>query len=537
MQPLSKQVSPRKTPQSEPIIGRETDMEENSAGGFVFAVDDWVRLDRFLVLGTEGGTYYINEQQLTVENSQAVIRCLKADGKRVVDRVVEISMAGRAPKNDPALFVLALACTPQFADDATRAYALDHLPAVARIGTHLFHFAAYANDLRGWGRGLRRAVGDWYLGKEIDKLGYQMVKYQQRDGWSHRDLLRLSHPKPPPVSFGMEQTRELLKWGVGGDADIEKLPSIVQAFEGAKIAADEKAVIKLIQEAGLTWEMVPTEHLKSKAVWKALLPKMPMTATLRNLARLTALGVLKPMSPSANMVIERITNAENLKRARIHPIGVLAALLTYKSGTGVRGKLTWDPVASIVDALDTAFYASFGNVVPTGKRLMLALDVSGSMGGGSIANVPGLTPCIGAATMALVTAAVEPQYMIFGFADEFRPLTITPRMRLDAATQEARDRNFGNTDCALPMQYALKHELEIDGFCVYTDSETWYGDTHPVQALAEYRRKSRIDAKLIVVGMVANNFTIADPDDAGMLDVVGFDTATPNLISDFIRGD
>ena len=52
----------------------------------------------------------------------------------------------------------------------------------------------------------------------------------------------------------------------------------------------------------------------------------------------------------------------------------------------------------------------------------------------------------------------------------------------------------------------------------------------------DYRRASGIDARLIVVGMVSNGFSIADPADPGMLDVVGFDTATPQLISDFARG-
>jgi len=42
-----------------------------------------------------------------------------------------------------------------------------------------------------------------------------------------------------------------------------------------------------------------------------------------------------------------------------------------------------------------------------------------------------------------------------------------------------------------------------------------------------------IGAKLIVVGMVSSGFSIADPDGAGMLDVVGFDTAVPQLMSHF----
>ena len=42
--------------------------------------------------------------------------------------------------------------------------------------------------------------------------------------------------------------------------------------------------------------------------------------------------------------------------------------------------------------------------------------------------------------------------------------------------------------------------------------------------------------KMVVVGMTSSEFTIADPDDAGMLDVVGFDASAPRVISDFSKG-
>ena len=45
-----------------------------------------------------------------------------------------------------------------------------------------------------------------------------------------------------------------------------------------------------------------------------------------------------------------------------------------------------------------------------------------------------------------------------------------------------------------------------------------------------------IDAKLIVVGMTSNCLTIADPKDLNTLNLAGFDTATPRIISDFISG-
>ena len=86
------------------------------------------------------------------------------------------------------------------------------------------------------------------------------------------------------------------------------------------------------------------------------------------------------------------------------------------------------------------------------------------------------------------------------------------------------------------MLYATEAGKQYDTFIIYTDNETYAGRMHPHQALEQYRERTGINAKLIVVGMTATNFTIADPNDAGMLDVAGFDSAVPNLISDFSRG-
>lgn len=42
------------------------------------------------------------------------------------------------------------------------------------------------------------------------------------------------------------------------------------------------------------------------------------------------------------------------------------------------------------------------------------------------------------------------------------------------------------------------------------------------------------DVRAVVVGMTCNCFTIAEPNDRGMLDVVGFDTNAPAVIADFL---
>jgi 60 kDa SS-A/Ro ribonucleoprotein len=86
------------------------------------------------------------------------------------------------------------------------------------------------------------------------------------------------------------------------------------------------------------------------------------------------------------------------------------------------------------------------------------------------------------------------------------------------------------------MRWALERKLKVDVFVVYTDSETWYGQIHPAQALRRYRERMGIPARLVVGVMVSNGFSIADPADAGMLDVVGFDTAPPAIMADFASG-
>src|SRR4051812_9899931 len=541
----------RRVPQSVALPGQVP----NSAGGHAWAVDVWTRLRRFLVLGSEGGSYYASEPRLTRENAQAVEQAVREDGLRAVAEIVAVSREGRAPKNDPALFALALASG--LGDEAVRKAALEALPQVARTGTHLFRFAAFVEGFRGWGRSLRRAVGRWYAAQSPDALAYRAVKYRQRDGVSHRDLLRLAHPARrvsagnPTLEVSDEHAR-LFEWIVrGGSAD--GLPRVVEGFARAQEAGTAREAAALVREYRLPREAVKPEHLTSPEVWAALLERMPMTALIRNLATMTRVGVLAPGSDGVKAAVAQLGDAERIRKARVHPIAVLAALRTYAAGHGVRGRGRWNPVREVVDALDAAFYTAFGNVEPTGKRLLLALDVSGSMAFGEIAGIPGLTPRDASAALALVTAGVEDEYEIVGFhagrrgwksgrkrpgwnADGLTPVPISPRQRLDDAVKAVSGLPFGGTDCALPMLYAQALGREIDTFVIYTDSETWAGHVHPRQALRDYRAASGIDARLVVVGMVSNGFSIADPADPGMLDVVGFDTATPQLISDFARG-
>jgi 60 kDa SS-A/Ro ribonucleoprotein len=520
----------RRTPQGEAADPRQV---ANSAGGYVFPLDDAARLRRFLTLGVDGGTYYASDRALALDNAKVLTRMAATDPEGLVATIVDVSTRGAAPKQNPALFALAYAASvPESA-----AAALAALPQVARTGTHLFLFAGYVEQFRGWGRGLRRAVAGWYTSKDADQLAHQLVKYRQREGWSHRDLLRLSHPQVTDPAL-----RDAFEWVVRGAVG-DDAPRLVEGFVAAPAATDADAWARLVCAHGLSWEMLPDAALAEREVWDALLDAgLPQTALLRQLPRLTRLGMLPEMGGRTAEVAAQLTDAARLKKARVHPVNVLVAQRTYASGTSARGAATWEPTQKVADALDAAFYAAFGAVTPSGKRTLLAVDVSGSMTV-PISGMP-LTAREASAALALVQLATEPSSMAFGFASGglgwgravLKPLAISPRRRLDDALRVIDRMPFGGTDCALPMLYAAEQGIEVDTFVVYTDNETWAGKVHPHQALRAYRAQTGIPAKLIVVGMTATGFSIADPDDAGMLDVAGFDAAVPGLIADFARG-
>jgi len=520
------------------------DQVENNTGGFVFQIDDMERARRFLILGSDK-SFYQPGAQLSMQNAEVIQRIAKSDRAiELIELIKGISITGRAPKQSPGLFALAVVIS-QTEDAKVKSYGYSQLSAIARTASALFEFTNYLSQFQQLGgMGFQKAIGRWYNEKPVDKLAYQMVKYRQRNGFDHSRLLRLSKRVK---SVDRPEISALLDWALGkGNHDdfIDgKYPRIVEGFELAK-AADAKDIPGLIKTYGLTWEMIPTEHLNHYKVWDAFLDAdtLPLGALIRQLPRLTNLGIINQLGGRTREIEDILRDPEQIKRARIHPLKALVAMRTYANGHGERQ--SWVPAPRIVDALEDTFYTAFDFVEPTNKRWMLNIDVSGSMGFNKIAGLP-ITPAEASACMAMVTARTERDHAIAGFAarsdgywnrgSELVNLNITPKTRLQDAMRNTQMANFGATDLSLPMEYAIAHRLPVDAFVIYTDNEVNVGRRHPFQALSEYRRVMGISAKMIVVGMTATPFSIANPSDAGMMDIAGFDTAAPGLMADFVR--
>ncbi len=506
--------------------------KKSHQGGYVFVVGDMERARRFLIMGAET-SFYQAGAQIALENATTLQKLAKSEQAfALIDLIEEISVGGRAAKQSPGLFALALVIGTA-EDSRVKAYAYSKLSAVARTASTLFEFTSYLQQFQHLGgMGFQKAVGRWYTEKSVDSLAYQMVKYRQRDGFDHSRLLRLSKRVK---SNERPELGPLLDWSLGKPVEEpEKIPGIVKGFELAKNASSADEVARLVREYKLSWEMVPSERLNDVKVWDALLDgNVPLGALIRQLPRLTNLGILSQLGGRTAEIEDRLTDREALKKARIHPLNVLAAQRTYASGRG--RSQSWTPVRRITDALEKTFYASFDAIEPTGKRWYLGLDVSASMTWAKISESLPLTPREASAVMAMVTARTEREHYFGAFSDAMHAVDLTPSDTLAATIRKLESVRMGGTNLSLPMVDALQKKIPVDAFVVYTDNELGLGRTHPFQALEQYRQGMGIDAKLIVVAMTATRFSIANPNDPGMLDIAGFDTAAPGLMAEFVR--
>jgi hypothetical protein len=656
----------------------------NCSGGYVWQLTPIEHVSRYLVLGgaKDMGNYYKQADDVSHECALSVLQMVRSpDASQFVqlcDLLKAVSIAGRAPKQEPVLLSVAAAIV--FAKNPQeKEIAFETAKACIRIPTHMFMLAGFVRDLsmakptnkgKGWGAGFRRTMAHYYLSHTGRDLAFHMTKYQNREGWTHADMIRMLHinpatladdgarlmfdyvmmkyarkPKTPsektlatlasqkvaivPNPFKPLTKAEFVEklnaistpqiptsassstptiaaataQKSGSQTVASKVAGFVSALTSvmpssasaakpvaaaAKPAEDDTFVVisgeddeagssqkqkgssqsqlqqvayllkhlHAIHEAGekkdiplacalirsgrLVREHVPTTLFGSKEIWLTLLETMPLEALLRNLGKLTQIGVA---AEKQREIVVRLTNQSEVLKARIHPIKVLVASKVYTNGCGDSGSLTWTPNVYIGVALTDLFRISYGAVTPTGKRIMLGIDVSGSMS----------TPVLGSKVltcrdasiaMALLYLETEKNVSAVAFSNTLTDLLapssrnqLRRGMTLQQALAATNGMNFSSTDCVLPIQHAIKHNILIDAFIVITDNETYAPNEHPQNALIRYRELTGIQAKLIVLGMTGNCFTIVDPTDRNTLNLAGFDTSTPEIASMFMRGE
>lgn len=590
-----------KTGQMAPRVGHEVIMTKNSAGGYTYTVSDKELLERILILGTNGNTYYSSAEKLTTESIDAVNKMITdGHGAMVVETVKDIYSSGRAPKMDPTFFVLAL-LTQSSVSKEVRTSALD-LVASLRTFAHLYTWEGMRKTIGGkkqFGRGVRSRLLKLVQSRNGKQFAYQATKYRSRkfgeETWSIDDIIKLAHI--PSRELSVDSQAVLLYLIKGMDAveafflsqekndELTGVVSYLRAVEAVKSdACTSDTAIQLIRKHNLPREVLNTKLLTDVNVWNALLfatsvaeggrvvrrVTMPVTALLRNLGVMSQRGVFT--DEVAGLVAMHLTNEAVLRGGRVHPVAVLVAKTTYDRGAGIKGSLTWPVNRVISNALEEAFYVAFGHIEGTGKRVLHAVDCSGSMTTAACA-LPNLTAC--QAVSCLVMEAVRREHKhaalmrstgvevpvvqdVMLFNSTGTMVDVRPTYKLADVMRLVQAHNFGTTDCAQPLIKALAEYRKSGGkkglydlFVVYTDNETYYaGSAHPSQLLDEYRTLTGLDAKMVVIATTPTSHTIAYGGYSGRgnmlapapgvetkytLNIAGFDLNGPELIRNFAK--
>lgn len=523
-------MKPAPTPTSQALPGRESEMTKNAAGAMAFKSSDWTMLMRFLYIGTLGGTYYEDEKALTLKNTEAVVRCIQANAQEVLKQVLDVSTKGEAPSNDPAIVVMALLA--KHAPEKLKREVYDSLDKVLRTGTHLFTFMDLTRQLGMSGMGLRRAIGIWYTGKAPRDLAYQLVKYKQREGWSHRDVLR----RVRSTADAGAEVGALLRLAVGNpvewEGDGEGL-AFWEAYEKAQVAQSASEIVTLIADFNLPREALPTQWLNDKMVWEALMLKMPMHAMVRNLGKMSNIGLLDGNSAQVKTVVEALTNAEKLHKSKLHPVDVLKALRVYSTGKGVKGNLTWKVNDRVEHALDQAFYLAFDNVEKVDRDVLVGVDVSGSMFS-KLYSSGDFAPIEMAVATAMVFAAQNDGVEVVAFDTDLHTSVRTRGRRLNEVIDELRRWGGGGTNYNLVFAHALKRQ-SLEGLVTITDSESWAHSYHPAELYKQVQKRFS-EARLVNIQTTASGTQLNDPTNLSTMELPGFSTATIKVANLFLTG-
>ncbi len=521
------------TPQKQPIPGREAEMMQGRSGGYMFKAELRQTLRRCLLIGTAQSTYYAGKSALTNDFVNTLEKAIAENPAHVASEILYAS-DGRAINNSAPIFALVLLSMGQ-TPEAKKAFQ-EIFPQVIRTGSHFYEWLNYTKSVRGFGKIVREAGQSWLARENVKELAYQLLKYQQRQGFSHRDALRLFHVKPPT-----KEHNQLFQWVLNG---WEKLPQQIPSEALAQIwwyewlKRNPEKTHHAIAKGRLTHEMAAPVGKMDKQAWQLLFQEMPIGALLRNLGSLTEIGILQANAKKNLVRVEKVLNSkEHLRKGRIHPLDVLKALKTYQSGGQLgKSKKTWIPVPRIVDILEKALELSFDAIAPTGKVFLHAVDVSGSMSCYTVDSI-GLSCCEIATTMALATAKAEKNYAIRGFSTVFTDLGISAKDSFRDAIAKASNQNFGGTDASVAYDWMIQHKFYADVVCFWTDCESWAGRRHPSQALAEYRRLVNPNVKAVYVTLAPYQISLVDPQDPLSWDMAGFDPGAPRLIQMLATGE
>lgn len=381
----------------------------------------------------------------------------------------------------------------------------------------------------GMGRSIKRAVNAWL--NEMSE--YHALKYGTGgQGYSLRDILRVSHPKPrneaQDMIFMWLTDRE--KWQA---VDKTALTPQISAFEAIKrldLSVGQDMARALITEGKLPYEIVTGVIKPDVATWTALMRQMPYMALMRHLNTLQRAGVLK-IEENAQYVANRLADANAVRKAKILPFRLFMAHQMFKAE---------DPYEIYIeDALAAALDATFENLPNLGGRVCIAPDISGSMAGRM--NAQSQTTYIQiAGIFAGALVKKTSRAVILPFNHQVVEVKLNGRDSILTNAEKISSMVGGGTAISAPISELLAKKIPVDTFIGITDSEEWardhYGGQGFLKIWNDYKEKIAPNAKAFLVTIAPYRHAVAPQDAPDIHYIYGWSDTVLKYISLTLNG-
>lgn len=371
---------------------------------------------------------------------------------------------------------------------------------IIRTPNDLSDFFSIVRSVRGGegGRRIKRVAGNWIL-KNLTE--YWAIKYgsdRGNGGYSLADMIRTTHPKC--------EHNAIIAYLLGKNPKTG-LPQI-DCFEALKYAKSDTDKVALITTGRLPHEVATTFAGGSKAVWKAIVPQMPIFALLKNLATIERQGV---MNDVRDVVVATFQNKDKVRNSKILPFRFIDAMEHVRDG-------------KVKDALRDALEISFESIPDFEGNTGVLLDVSPSM-----FHTPNLMKTASVlATSIMKKTGGNGELVLFGNTAQVHHISMRDSLLTQAETL-ARIQIPG-TNQGIAIQTLLNARKSVDNLIIITDGEQNSGRPF-MDVLADYKRIVNKNVRTFIVDVSPYGHAITATQERNTYYIYGWNDQVLNYIN------
>ena len=481
----------------------------NEAGGVAYVRDAKEALAQYAAMGCLNSVFYADA---ATQLQKALALCDAVSSEFVAKTAIYARQRGFM-KDMPALLLAYLAQR----DGASMAQAFDRVVDNGRMVRNFVQIIrSGAIGRKSLGTRPKRVVQKW-----LDRASVQSVLSASiGKSPSLADVIRMVHPKPSTA-----ERAALYAWLIGKTYQADALPAVVREFEAFKLSAREPVPDLPFQF--LTALPLTGDH------WRAIAERASWQTLRMNLNTFARHGVFANAASVAR-VAKRLRDVNEIRRSRVFPYQLMAAYNVASDGM---------PQA-ILDALQEAIELATANVPAMKGRVVVAVDVSGSMNSAISGRRKGATSkvrCVDvAALLASCIKRVNPETRVMPFAESVKSLRLNARDSVLTQAQQMSALCGGGTRISAPLAMLNTERADVDLLVIVSDNQSW-ADTRSVGGTETMRQwvemKSRCPSgRMVCIDLqpYATSQTVAADD---ITHVGGFSDAVFDLLAASADGD